>query len=188
MSERWPALAAAAALLVAPGTLADGDPLGGEDLVQQVVREERQRERRVLGLAGAGVAYPSKVEASLGALVYTMPAAYDCRNLCRFEGLLVRAEPGLSAGRLGIGYGRVYGGAAGQPAFLHHPHLGLSLEASFLRTWRDAPLSPPVRSFAGLQARVTVIGVRFSAGVYRQVSGGPAEDPWLVTGGIGWGF
>jgi len=186
---RWGVSAVAIALAAAAVPIAaQPAPSIDRELLAQVEREQRQRVGGVLALFGVTLGYPSRASGSVAALVYSMPASYDCRHLCRFQGLLLRAEPGLRAGRIGVGFARVYGGTAGRSHRLRRTELGLAIEGSLLRTWEGAPLTPPSQSFAGVSAQLTVVGVRFNAGLYRRVSPGPTREPWLLSAGFGWGF
>ena len=66
--------------------------------------------------------------------------------------------------------------------------MGFGIKGALLRTWGDASFDRADETFLGTEADFTVTQVNFRLGIFRSVSADPDEDPWMVTGGIGWGF
>jgi len=64
---------------------------------------------------------------------------------------------------------------------------GFGAKALVMRTWGDSPLTPQDQTLAGVEGEFTVARVNFSLGILRSLAD-DRDDPWVVTGGIGWGF
>ena len=159
----------------------------GAEMKERVIAEERDRRRRALGLLGFQLTYPQVVAASIGVMATSQPSTYDCRTACDFWGPFAQLEPGLGGGKLSVGWGRAIGSTNKGDQFLSNVYLALAGKATVLRTWGDIGAVAPGRTFAGAELDFSVARVNFGLGVLYRVSSG-ADSPWLVTGGIGWGF
>jgi len=161
--------------------------MDGAEMKEQVIAEERDRRRRALGLLGLQLTYPQTVAASIGVMATSQPSTYDCRTVCDFWGPFAQLEPGLGGGKLSVGWGRAIGSTGKSDKFLSSVYLALAGKATVLRTWGDIGAVAPGRTFAGAELDFSVARVNFGLGVLYRVSSGD-DSPWLVTGGIGWGF
>jgi hypothetical protein len=172
----------AATASAAPG---DGDET---DLRASILEEERDTELRVVGLGRLRVRHPQRLSVGAGAMLARQPRSYDCTTVCEFQGLYLLAEPGYSGGRLSVGFGRLKAEKRRNERFLSRVYLGWGVKAALLRTWNGADLNPPDQTLLGVEADLAVIGLGFELGVFRRVGGGDAGDPWVISGGFGWGF
>jgi hypothetical protein len=175
-------LAAARADEATPG---DAPP---QDITDRILEEDRDVERRVVGLTRFRVSFPQRASAAVGAMMVRQPARYDCSTVCEFKGLFVQAEPGLSGGELSAGYAVVMGEKGRNEHFLSRVYMGYGIKAALLRTWNDADLTPSDQTLLGIEGEFAVIHVNFSLGLFRHVGSGEVRDPWVVAGGVGWGF
>lgn len=159
-----------------------------DDLTSQIVADEQERELRIVGLTRFRASFPQRLSGSVGAMFVRQPVSYDCHTVCRFRGLIVQAEPGYSGGQLSIGYADLTGETGHRRRFLTKYFLGYGIKAALLRTWNGADLTPSDQTLAGVEGEYSVIGINFSLGLFHHVGSGDPSDPWLVTGGVGWGF
>jgi hypothetical protein len=159
-----------------------------QEIASRILEEDRDVERRVVGLTRFRVSFPQRVSGAVGAMVVRQPARYDCSTVCEYKGLFVQAEPGLSGGELSAGYAVLMGEKGRNEHFLSKVYLGYGIKGALLRTWNDADLTPSDQTLLGIEGDFTIIHVNFSLGLFRHVGSGEADDPWVVTGGIGWGF
>jgi len=168
-------------------TVKAADPIDAE-LTEQIKNEDRNQEFRVVGMGRARVSYPQKFSVALGGIVSRQPKDYDCRTVCVFRGFMMQAEPGLSGGQLSAGYAVVNGVMKPDTRTLSHVYVGYGIKGALLRTWGDSDLGPDNRTLAGVEGEFTFIGINVSLGLFRHVGSDDPDDPWVVTGGIGWGF
>ena len=159
-----------------------------EELTEQILAEEQDSVLRVVGLGRARLSHPQKLSGAIGAIVFRQPRSYDCTAVCEFRGFLFQAEPGLAGGQLAAGYAVVMGEKGRFRHFLSDVFLAYGIKAALLRTWGDSRLTPSDQTFLGVEGDFTVIRIHFSLGVYRHMGSGTTDDPWLVSGGVGWGF
>ena len=66
--------------------------------------------------------------------------------------------------------------------------MGYAVRASVLRTWGDTWRRPDREWHVGLEGEFTVVSLNLTLGFYRRIGDENARRPWLVSGGIGWGF
>ena len=158
------------------------------EIAEQILREDRDRTTRVVGLSRARVSHPQQISAAIGAMVARLPTSYDCTAVCEFRGLLLQAEPGLAGGQLSAGYAVVVGETNGNGRFLSDVYLAYGIKGALLRTWGNADLEPEDQTLFGIEGDFTVIRVNFSLGVFRHIGSGDPHDRWLISGGVGWGF
>jgi len=163
------------------------EPAAG-DLTSRIVEEEQDRELRVVGVSRARLSFPQRVSAGVGAIFSRQPAIYDCSTICEFRGLFVQAEPGYSGGQLSVGYADIVGEKGDREHFLSKVYLAWGIKAALLKTWNGADLTPSDQTLMGVESDFTVIRVNFSLGVFRHVGSGDPNEPWVLTGGVGWGF
>jgi hypothetical protein len=170
---------------------ADEPPSGEappQDITARILEEDRDLERRVVGLTRFRLSHPQRASAAIGAMMVRQPARYDCSTVCEYRGVFVQAEPGISGGELSAGYAVLMGEKGRNEHFLSRVYLGYGIKGALLRTWNDADLTPSDQTLVGVEGDFTIIHVNFSLGLFRPVDTGEAEDPWVVTGGVGWGF
>lgn len=190
--ERVAILGAALLLAAAPAgaRAAAGDAAAGQEeepLADEIVRHDRDTERRLLGLWGAGVSEEQVVSFSIGMIVAELPRSFDCSTTCRFTGPYAKLEPGLGAGKLSVGRASLVGEQRGSDGFVSHVFFGYGVRASLMRTWSDRSSETPGQLWLGVEADLTAVMVRFNLGLFRHVSG-DADDGWLVAAGLGLGF
>jgi hypothetical protein len=174
--------AALALLLTVPCTA------GQDTLEEQIRRHDLRVEQRKVGLLGVRLSHPQYVSASLGVLWTKQPKDYDCTTLCDFRGATVEIEPGIAGAQVGAGYAILVGDKGRNRFFLRRVYIGWGVKAAFLRTWGNDSLQPESQSFLGIEGRFTVTRINLRLGVFRSLSSDEVNKPWMVTGGIGWGF
>ena len=179
-----------AGLLVAPWmpARAEPPPPPAEITVETVAAYDADLERRVVGIWRVRLSHPQKLSLGLTAMLSRQPADYECVATCLYRGWRIQAEPGLAGGQLSVGWASLVGDRKRKKHFLTDVYLGYGVRATLLRTWGDAGVTPADQTFAGLEADFTVTRVNFSLGLMHRVSSGSAEEDWIVTGGMGWGF
>jgi len=159
----------------------------GTEMEEQVIAEERERRRMAIGLLGFQLTYPQVVTASIGVMATSQPSTYDCRTVCDFWGPFAQIEPGLGGGKISVGWGRAIASTDRGEKFLSNVFLALAGKATVLHTWGNIGAVESGRTFAGAELDFSVARVNFGLGLLYRISDG-GERPWLVTGGIGWGF
>jgi len=161
--------------------------VGVSEMKGRIIAEEQDRRRMALGLLGFQLTYPQVVAASIGVMATSQPSTFDCRTACDFWGPFAQLEPGLGGGKLSLGWGRAIGSTGKDGRFLSNVFIALAGKATMLRTWGDLGGVESGRTFAGAELDFSIARVNFGLGVLYRVSNG-SDSPWLVTGGIGWGF
>jgi hypothetical protein len=159
-----------------------------EELAEQILNESEDIETRVAGIYRVRLSYPQRLSAGIGGLVVRQPANYDCIAVCDFRGFMFQFEPGIAGGQFNAGYAIVFGEKGHNKRFLSRVHTAYGVSVAYLRTWGNSGLDPPDQNRLGIEGDFTVIGVNFSVGVFRHVGSGEPSHPWLISGGIGWGF
>jgi len=162
-------------------------PTARADLAREIVAADRDLELRRYFLLRARVSHPQRLSAGVGLLWTRQPASYDCATVCEMRGLAVEVEPGLDGVQLSAGFAVAAAETRRHRRFVARVYRAYGLRAALLRTWGDADLAPPDQTRAGLEGQLTVIGVSFSAGLFRRL-GGDGREAWTATGGLGWGF
>ena len=146
-----------------------------------------ERASRPLFLVGARFDAPARAVVSGGLLfqVGKLTTGSDFGDsVVAHRGLEVEASAGLGAWRLAAGYARRVKSRNGPVLF------GEDLLASVTRT-RDEPRgATPDSTYVGVEAGLTLIAIRFSAGVAHRVSGpsGPHRTMFIWSVGLrtGW--
>ncbi len=161
--------------------------IDASEMKERIVAEEQDRRRMALGLIGFQLTYPQVVAASIGVMATNQPSDYDCPTACDFWGPFAQLEPGLGGGKLSVGWGRAIGTTGKDGRFLSNVFIALAGKATVLRTWGDYGAVESGHTYAGAELDFSVARVNFGLGVLYRVSSGDG-GPWLVTGGIGWGF
>jgi hypothetical protein len=166
------------------------DPPGPtpSDLERHIQHEEQELETRMVGVGKVRLSVPQRVSGSLGMLIARQPADIDCTTVCEYRGALLQVEPGLDGGQVSAGYAVVVGELGDNDHFLSNVFLGYGLKAALMRTWGDSSLSPPDQTLLGIEGNFTVIRINFSLALFRPVGSDDPADPWVVGGGLGWGF
>jgi len=159
-----------------------------DDFTSRILDEEQDTELRVVGVSRARLSFPQRVSAGIGVIFSRQPTIYDCSTVCEFRGLFVQAEPGYSGGQLSVGYADIMGEKGDREHFLTKVYLAWGVKASLLKTWNGADLTPSDQTLLGVEGDFTVIRVNFSLGVFKHVGSGDPDEPWVLTGGVGWGF
>ncbi len=179
-------------IVLAIGSYQAGEPVETSspesEFTSAILKEERDLERRIVGLGRVRVSFPQRVSGALGAMIVRQPVSYDCSTLCEFRGLFIQAEPGYSGGQINAGYAVVFGEKGRNEHLLSKVYMAYGLKGAFLRTWNDADLVPSDQTLLGLEGDFTIIGINFSLGAFRQIGQDRQAEDWVVTGGIGWGF
>ena len=182
--------AAAAAATARNGPRPEEESTGAEredDATARVLAEEKMK-KRVVGLLRVRVSRSQRLSAGVGAMVARMPADFDCTTVCDYRGAVFQVEPGTAGAQLAAGYALVLGEKRHNDYFLAQVYAAFGVKAAVLRTWGDSSAAPPGRTYAGVEGDFTITQVHFTMGVFRRISDPPGADPWLVSGGIGWGF
>ncbi|MCX7591221.1 MAG: hypothetical protein N2255_06285 [Kiritimatiellae bacterium] len=158
------------------------------ELMAVIHQQEQDRIPNVTLVIGIHAGYPELLGATLGGIITSLPRTYDGVSLARFEGPLIQAEAGLHTGRLSLGWAHVFGEKRWGKNLLSDVYLGYAFKAALLRTWGNPPSDVPTdNTFLGLEAEGTIVRVNFRLGLFHSLDDDFAS-PWLVTGGIGYGF
>jgi len=161
--------------------------IDASEMKERIIAEEQDERRMAVGFLGFQLTYPQVVAASIGVMATSQPSDYDCPTACDFWGPFAQLEPGLGGGKLSVGWGRAIATTGKDGRFLSNVFLALAGKATVLRTWGDYGAVESGRTYAGAELDFSVARVNFGLGVLYRVSSGD-DSPWLVTGGIGWGF
>ena len=186
------AVCTAADLRVTATAASPEPPLPATDdrsLTELIVEEEQSRRRRALGLFGAQLTNPQIFSVSLGVMATSQPTSYDCRTVCEFWGPFAQIEPGIGGGKLSAGWGRATGSTGKADRILTRVYLAAAVKATILRTWgKSGPVEvKPGQTFAGPELEFSIARMNFGLGLLHRLDDGKGS-PWLITGGIGWGF
>ncbi len=188
-------LACALAALCAGARAQAGAPENGpaavsspRDPVQDELERESERTSQWFGTQRARISYPHLASAGFGLLFAERSRAFDCRTQCELSGWFGSAEAGVGGAQLDFGPAYMIGELGDNAFFLSRRYLGYTVKASLLRTWGDTPRRPDREWFGGIEGEFTVVSLNLSLGLYRRIGESDAREPWLVSGGIGWGF
>lgn len=132
--------------------------------------------------------YPAKASLGFAVIAARMPATFECKSACLFQGLTVHGAAGLGGGELALGYGRVAAEAGRTHWLLQRTYVGYGLRAALVRTWGSSTLAPQGATFLGVEAAVTVAQFGLRLGLFHDVGGSPEGVGWRIFGGVGWGF
>jgi len=177
--------------LLALPCAAESDPVPDprhDPLVEQIRRHDSRKEMRRVGLLGLRLTYPQEVAGTLGFLWARQPVDFDCTTGCDFRGPMVLLEPGIAGAQVSAGYAIAVGDKGRNDFFLRRIYVGWGIKVAFLRNWGNDALKPETQSFLGLETEFTITQFNLRFGVFRSTATGEVERPWMVTGGIGWGF
>jgi hypothetical protein len=164
---------------------ADADRL---DAIDQELRRETERQHQLFGMARARVSYPQLASVGLGMLIGERSKAYDCTIQCEVDGWLASVEAGAGGAVFNLGPAYLIGELGDNKYFLSRRYMGYSVRGSVMRTWGETPYRPDREWLAGIEGEFTVVSLNLTFGVYRRVGEHGHGEPWLVSGGIGWGF
>lgn len=187
------AIACAALLgLAASGAAEEPEPPAAPDdslaAIDAELRRETEREHQLFGLARARVSYPQLASVGLGMLIGERSKAYDCTIQCEVDGWLASVEAGVGGVAWSLGPAYLIGELGDNKYFLSRRYMGYSVRGSVLRTWGETPSRPDREWLAGVEGQFTVVSLNLTLGVYRRIGHHGVGEPWLVSGGIGWGF
>jgi hypothetical protein len=188
---------AALALLAAPPAIAQD--AGAEsappatdterlDAIDRELRLETEREHQLFGLARARLSYPLVASVGLGMLIGERSKAYDCTIQCEVDGWLASVEAGAGGVVWSLGPAYLIGELGDNKYFLSRRYMGYSVRGSVMRTWGETAYRPDREWHLGVEGQFTVVSLNLSLGVYRRIGEHGRGEPWLVSGGIGWGF
>ncbi len=152
------------------------------------LRRETEREHELFGLARARVSYPQLASLGLGMLIGERSKAYDCTIQCEVDGWLASVEAGAGGAVFNLGPAYLIGELGDNRYFLSRRYMGYAVRGSVMRTWGDTAYRPDREWLAGLEGEFTVVSLNLTLGVYRRIGEHGRGEPWLVSGGIGWGF
>ena len=98
------------------------------------------------------------------------------------SGILLRLEPGLSGVKLHLGKRGVF-------SFLMLPMASVETTVAIMHTWND-PWNgiQEDQTYAGLEARYTIMPILITAGYYRHLAGVDTEHDWIGSFGAGIGL
>lgn len=150
--------------------------------------EEPSDTRRTAGFFRAHWDYPAKASLGFGVIAARMPASFECKSACLYQGVTVQAAAGLGAGELALGYGRIAAEAGPTNWLLRKTFVGYGLRAALVRTWGTSTLEPEGATFLGVEGAMTVAQFGLRLGVFHGIGGSPDRVGWRVFGGMGWGF
>ena len=156
--------------------------------IEDELRRETERQHQLFGIARARVSYPQLASVGLGMLIGEHSRAYDCKIQCEVTGWLASAEAGVGGAVFNLGPAYLIAELGDNKYFLSRRYMGYSVRGSLLRTWGDTPRGPARAWHAGVEGEFTVVSLNLTLGFYRRIGDGDAGRPWLVSGGIGWGF
>jgi hypothetical protein len=155
--------------------------------VQAELEREKQREVEVLGVARTRLTYPLIASAGFGVLVASRSREIDCVTQCELTGWLASGEAGVGGAEVNFGPAFLIAELGDNRFLTSRRYMGYALRASAMRTWGGYTGRPEREWLGGVEGEFTIVSLNLSLGVYRRI-GGPDGDPWLVAGGIGWGF
>ena len=169
----------------APASGEDATPL---DSIDRELRRETEREHQLFGLARARLSYPLIASVGLGMLIGERSKAYDCTIQCEVDGWLASVEAGAGGAVFNLGPAYLIGELGDNKYFLSRRYMGYAIRGSVVRTWGETAYRPDREWHAGVEGEFTVVSLNLTLGVYRRIGHHGAGEPWLVSGGIGWGF
>lgn len=158
------------------------------DPVEDELARERERARQSFGVARARVSYPLLATAGFGVMLAERSRAIDCTTQCELKGWLASAEAGVGGAEFNLGPAYLIAELGDNHFFLSRRYLGYAVRGSVLHTWGDTPRRADREWLGGIEGEFTVVSLNLSLGVYRRIGQGDRGEPWLVSGGIGWGF
>ena len=113
---------------------------------------------------------------------------YDCTIQCEVEGWLASVEAGAGGAVFNLGPAYLIGELGDNKYFLSRRYMGYAVRGSVMRTWGETAYRPDREWLAGVEGEFTVVSLNLTLGLYRRVGSHGRGEPWLVSGGIGWGF
>jgi hypothetical protein len=180
--------AAAVAQDSAPAPPASADESDRLDAIDRELRRETERQHQLFGLARARLSYPMVASVGLGMLIGERSKAYDCTIQCEVDGWLASVEAGAGGVVWSLGPAYLIAELGDNKYFLSRRYMGYSVRGSVMRTWGETAYRPDREWHAGVEGQFTVVSLNLTLGVYRRIGHHGSGEPWLVSGGIGWGF
>ena len=190
------ALLAVVVLVSSGGAAAQEEPAAGALVtaaspdstgVEAELEREKEREIEVLGVARTRLVYPLIASAGFGVLVASRSREIDCVTQCELTGWLASGEAGVGGAQLNLGPAFLIAELGDNRFLTSRRYMGYALRGSVMRTWGGYTGRPEREWLGGVEGEFTIVSLNLTLGVYRRI-GGPDGDPWLVSGGIGWGF
>ncbi len=156
--------------------------------IDHELRRETEREHQLFGMARARVSYPQLASVGLGMLIGERSKAYDCTIQCEVDGWLASVEAGVGGAVFNLGPAYLIGELGDNKYFLSRRYMGYAVRGSVMRTWGESPYRRDREWHAGVEGEFTVVSLNLTLGLYRRIGQHDRGEPWLVSGGIGWGF
>jgi hypothetical protein len=189
--SRFAACALAGCALLAPAFAQDAprdaSTLSPAEVAAELERET-ERQHQLFGLARARVSYPQLASVGLGMLIGERSRAYDCTIQCEVDGWLASVEAGAGGAVFSLGPAYLIGELGNNKYFLSRRYMGYSMRGSVMRTYGETPRRADREWLAGVEGQFTVVSLNLTLGFYRRITDHREGSPWLVSGGIGWGF
>jgi hypothetical protein len=170
---------------VPPASANDSERL---EAIDRELRRETERHHQLFGLARARLSYPLVASVGLGMLIGKRSQAYDCTIQCEVDGWLASVEAGAGGVVFNLGPAYLIGELGDNKYFLSRRYMGYAVRGSVMRTWGETSYRPDREWHAGIEGEFTVVSLNLTLGVYRRIGHHGAGEPWLVSGGVGWGF
>ncbi len=156
--------------------------------IDEELRRETEREHQLFGVARARVSYPQLASVGLGMLIGERSKAYDCKIQCEVDGWLASVEAGAGGAVFNLGPAYLIGELGDNRYFLSRRYMGYAVRGSVMRTWGKTPYRHDREWLAGVEGEFTVVSLNLTLGIYRRIGQQGLDEPWLISGGIGWGF
>lgn len=150
--------------------------------------EDAPEVSRTAGPISAYWGYPTKATLSFGVIATRLPADYECKTPCLFNGVTFQVAAGLGGGELALGYGSLIGETGSGEWLLRRVFIGYGVRAAMVRTWGLSTLDPSGATFLGIEGAMTVAQFGVRLGVFHRVESVSGQGDWRVFGGAGWGF
>lgn len=155
---------------------------------EEALQRETERTWQAFGVARARISYPLVASTGAGVLLGERSREIDCAMQCELSGWLASVDAGVGGAQFNLGPAYLIGELGDNKFFLTRRYMGYAVRASVLRTWGDTWRRPDREWHVGLEGEFTVVSLNLTLGFYRRIGDENARRPWLVSGGIGWGF
>jgi hypothetical protein len=155
---------------------------------EEALQRETERTWQPFGVARARISYPLVASTGVGVLLGERSREIDCAMQCELNGWLASVDVGVGGAQFNLGPAYLIGELGDNKFFLTRRYMGYAVRASVLRTWGDTWRRPDREWHIGLEGEFTVVSLNLTLGFYRRIGDENARRPWLVSGGIGWGF
>jgi hypothetical protein len=158
-----------------------------QDVEGELAREQH-RTRQSFGVARARFSYPLIASTGFGLLLAQRSQEIDCVTQCEMTAWYGSAEAGVGGAALSFGPAFMIAELGDNDFFLSRRYMGYALRGSVIRTWGGYTGRPEHEWLGGVEGEFTIVSLNLTLGVYHRFSGRDEGTPWLVGGGVGWGF